>query len=432
MLVGVIADDFTGASDIANTLAKGLAADGGLLTAQYVGVPSRSADSSIEAGVISLKTRSIEPDLAVTHSLEALAWLQAQGCEQIVFKYCSTFDSTPKGNIGPVGEALATALNVNSVVVCPAFPEAGRTIYQGQLFVFDQLLNESGMQNHPVTPMTDSDLRRWLSLQCKGSVGHVPLSAVREGVPAIRQALKTTSEAGHVFCVVDALTDDDLVLIGQSIHDQALVSGGSGIAMALPGNFHRQGRVNTQTATSSKVVGPGAILAGSCSGATRSQIEHHATHYPTLTVDVEKLMAGQLSAESLVVFITQHRDTFPLIFSSGAPEHVAELQSTYGAEKISDALDALFADVASALIGEGYTRLVVAGGETSSAVALRVSSIKQQDAMRIGREIDPGVPVLLMGSDNEQPVALALKSGNFGGVDFFAKAFAVIAGETSY
>lgn len=427
MLIGVIADDFTGASDIANTLAKGLPEEGGMSTAQFVGVPARSVDPSIEAGVISLKTRSIEPALAVKQSLEALSWLQAQGCKQIVFKYCSTFDSTPKGNIGPVGEALANALGVKGVVVCPAFPEAGRTLYQGQLFVFDQLLHESGMQNHPVTPMSDADLRRWLSLQCEGSVGHVPLADVRAGDDTLRKALTSASNEGHVFCVADAISDDDLVQLGQSIRDHVLVSGGSGIAMALPGNFRKQGLVSSNVTRNQSLTGPGAILAGSCSGATRAQIEHHAEQYPALALDIAALMVEQLSAESVVDFITRHRDTYPLVYSSGTPEQVSELQARYGADNISRALDTLFATIASLLIADGYTRFVIAGGETSSAVALRVSEIKQQDAMRIGDEIDPGIPVLFMG--DEEPIALALKSGNFGGVDFFAKAFSVIAGE---
>lgn len=426
MLVGVIADDFTGASDIANTLAKGLGSDGGLSTAQYVGVPESAADSLVEAGVISLKTRSLEPDLAVEQSLQALSWLQAQGCEQIIFKYCSTFDSTPEGNIGPVGEALATAMNVKAVVVCPAFPQAGRTVYQGQLFVFDQLLHESGMQNHPLTPMSDADIRRWLALQCQGSVGHVALPDVRAGNEVLTEALRKTSTDGHVFCVVDAITDEDLIRIGESIGDHALVSGGSGIAMALPRNFHRQGKVKARTSKIDDVSGAGAILAGSCSQATRGQIEQHAIHYPTLALDIEQLMSGQLTADLVVSFITDHQETYPLAYSSGTPEQVSKLQARYGASDISDTLDALFADTASALIANGYDRLVIAGGETSSAVAQRVATLMQQDAMHIGREIDPGIPVLLMGAD--KPIALALKSGNFGGIDFFAKAFDVMAG----
>ena len=199
MLIGVIADDFTGASDIANTLASGLAPEGGLRTAQFMGVPDRDADGSIEAGVIALKTRSIDADLAVQQSLAALAWLQAQGCQQFVFKYCSTFDSTPHGNIGPVAEALANALAVKGVIVCPAFPGAGRTVYQGHLFVFDQLLHESGMQNHPITPMTDADLRRWLAQQCTGKVGYVGLDTVQAGVDSLTDALKASAQADELF-----------------------------------------------------------------------------------------------------------------------------------------------------------------------------------------------------------------------------------------
>lgn len=423
MLLGVIADDFTGASDIANTLAKGLPGEGGLRTAQFLGVPRQDAPQGIEAGVVSLKSRSIPAAEAVAQSLAALRWLQAQGCRQIVFKYCSTFDSTPDGNIGPVAEALAEALGAGTVVACPAFPGAGRTVYQGHLFVHDRPLNESGMENHPLNPMTDSDLRRWLARQARGPVGHVRWQSVRKGADRIAADLDAAWERGERLVIVDALTDEELVAIGQACADAKLMTGGSGIALGLPGNFIRAGlATGGQSLTGVGLDGPEAILAGSCSGATRGQVERHKARHPTLAIDVDAVMRGETTPEDLVGFLLSHAGQAPLAYSSGAPDEVRRLQDRYGRERVARALDALFADTARELVRRGVRRLVVAGGETSGAVV----SALDLGALTIGPEIDPGVPVLV--SDGPSPVALALKSGNFGGTDFFTRALDRLAG----
>ena len=413
MLLGVIADDFTGASDIANTIAKGIAPRGGLRTAQFLGVPRDVAAADIEAGVVALKSRTIPVVEAVAHSLEALKWLLAQGCRQIVFKYCSTFDSTREGNIGPVAEALASALDMKGVVVCPAFPGAGRTLYMGHLFVHDRLLNESGMQNHPLTPMTDPDIRRWLRYQTQSSVGHVALDTVRKGPSEVNAALAATNDR---LVIVDATSDEDLLTIGSAIADCALVTGGSGIALGLPDNFIRRGLATGNSGTLIGADGPEAILAGSCSGATRRQIEVHKQSHPTLAIDVDKVMSGETTSDHVVEFITGNHGQAPLAYSSGTPEEVRAMQDKYGREEVAARLDAFFADIARKLVRSGVTRLVVAGGETSGAVA----SALDLGALTIGQEIDPGVPVLL--SQGDKPVALALKSGNFGSADFFIKA----------
>ncbi len=426
MLIGVIADDFTGASDIANTLAKGVAPEGGLRTAQYAGVPEGHADDAIEAGVISLKSRSSPPADAVQTSLQALDWLMKQGCRQIIFKYCSTFDSTPEGNIGPVGEALAKALDAHAAVVCPAFPTVGRMVFQGHLFVHDKLLNESGMEHHPLTPMTDADIRHWLARQCKGKVGHVAASTVTSGGEAVADALKALGEDGCRLAVVDAASDDDLLTIGEAVADAPLVTGGSGIALGLPRNFMRKGMARGGGARSIAVSGPEAILAGSCSGATRGQVEEHARRHPTLPIDVPGVMDGAVTPSTLIDFIEANPGRAPLAFSSGAPEEVAALQARFGREEVSSRLDALFADTARQLVERGYRRIVVAGGETSGAVAKAVADALSSPAMHIGPEIDPGVPVLTLGA--EDPVALALKSGNFGARDFFTKALRIMQG----
>ncbi|MEZ0214307.1 MAG: 3-oxo-tetronate kinase [Xanthobacteraceae bacterium] len=427
MLLGVIADDFTGASDIANTIAKGFAVKGlpvpgGLRTAQFLGVPQAAAPAGIEAGVVALKSRSIPAGEAVAQSLAALDWLLAQGCRQIVFKYCSTFDSTPEGNVGPVGEALARRLGVAGVVACPAFPTMGRTVYQGHLFVKDRLLNESGMQHHPVTPMTDADIRRWLVHQARDPVGLVAWQTLNTGPAALRSALDTAAAAGERLVIVDAICDADLVTIAEACRDDRLITGGSGVALGLPRNFIQRGEASGGLHEAPGVAGAEAILAGSCSGATRGQIDRHIAAHPSLPIDVDAVMEGRTTAYDLAAFLFAHAGGAPLVFSSATPTEVRALQDRYGRDRVSGTLDALFGELALTLVAGGIRRLVVAGGETSGAVA----SALDLGALTIGPEIDPGVPVLV--SQGEIPIALALKSGNFGGPDFFEKALRRLEG----
>ncbi|RUW29704.1 four-carbon acid sugar kinase family protein, partial [Mesorhizobium sp. M1A.F.Ca.IN.020.06.1.1] len=391
MLVGVIADDFTGASDIANTLAKGLPGEGGFRTVQYLGIPAEKAAVEVEAGVIALKSRSIEAGEAIRQSLAALRWLLDQGCRQIVFKYCSTFDSTPAGNIGPVAESLAAALGAKGVVACPAFPGAGRTVYQGHLFVKDRLLNESGLQNHPLNPMTDADIRRWLRLQTTTDVGHVDLETVRQGPSAIDAVLKEHGAQNRTLIIVDAIADDDLVAIARAAASHRLVTGGSGIALGLAANFIEQGLIAGARPGVTVVDGPDAILAGSCSGATREQVQIHRTNHPALAIDVAAVMDGSITVEDLTSFLLANQGRKPLVYSSGTPDEVKAIQARFGREKVAETLDHLFASTASQLVKSGINRLVVAGGETSGAVV----SALDLGPLAIGAEIDPGVPVLL-------------------------------------
>lgn len=426
MLIGVIADDFTGASDIANTLAKGIAPEGGLLTAQFSGIPKGNISKKIEAGVISLKSRSTPIEEAVAESLAALNWLLLQGCEQIVFKYCSTFDSTSDGNIGPVGEALAKAMDAKGVVVCPSFPDAGRTVYQGHLFVFDKLLNESGMQNHPLTPMIDPDLRRFLAKQTNVKIGHITRNVVSQGADAISSSLQHASKSGDVFCIVDAICNDDLLAIGDALSGVEFLTGGSGVAVGLPRNFIRNGQSAGGKCRFDPVQGKEAILVGSCSGATREQVAHHAKKYPVYAIDVPSVMTGKINSQFLVEFIERNHANAPLVYSSGDPDAVAQIQKTYGSEKVASALDELFSGAVRKLIQIGYRKIVVAGGETSGAVAKTTTETLNIDAMQIGPEIDPGIPVLCL--SEEEPVLMALKSGNFGSIDFFEKSLAIMGG----
>jgi len=410
MLLGCIGDDFTGSSDLANTLAKA-----GMRTVQYTGIPSGSADADVEAGVVALKSRSIDPNEAVRLSLEALAWLQAQGCKQFFFKYCSTFDSTGKGNIGPVADALADTLNAHKVIVCPAFPGTGRSIYQGYLFVNDVLLNESGMENHPLTPMKDANLRRLMSAQSQFGVGIVPAEVVFKGTAAIEERMDVEHQSGNRMVVVDAMRDEDLIQIGAAAKDLPLITGGSGIALGLPANFGCQ----TQQVEWQPQQGKAAILSGSCSSATRGQIKHHLETHPGIKIDLANVISGEQSPAEIAQWLSE-TDGLPLVYSSADPQEVQDVQETFGREASASALEAFFGETATLLVQQGVTRLLIAGGETSGAV---VESLKL-DTLQIGPEIDPGVPALRA----RENLVIALKSGNFGSVDYFEKAAAVLSG----
>ncbi len=411
MLLGCIGDDFTGSSDLANTLAKG-----GMQTVQYTGVPSEPAAATVEAGVVALKSRSIEPEEAVRQSLEALTWLKAQGCQQFFFKYCSTFDSTDKGNIGPVTDALADALDAHKVIVCPAFPGTGRSIFQGYLFVKDALLNESGMENHPLTPMKDANLRRLMSAQSQYSIGHVPAETVFRGAEAIREQMQNEHLAGNRIMIVDAIQDDDLIQIGVAAKQLPLITGGSGIALGLPGNF---GCTATHVEWQ-KQSGKLAILSGSCSSTTRHQIQHHLASHQGIKIDLKMILNGEQTPGEVAQWLYE-TEGMPMAYSSAAPQEVQDIQSQIGREASANALEGFFADTAKVLVSLGVSRLLVAGGETSGAV---VESLKL-NTLQIGPEIDPGVPALRASKN----LVIALKSGNFGSEDYFSKAAQLLGDE---
>jgi uncharacterized protein YgbK (DUF1537 family) len=385
-------------------------------------VPSTPAGAEVEAGIVALKSRTIPPADAVNESLAALAWLKAQGCRQFLFKYCSTFDSTPEGNIGPVADALADALGADRVIVCPAFPSLKRTIFEGHLFVGDKLLNESGMEHHPLTPMTDPDLRRWLARQSRSTVGHVPARVVLEGRDAIRTALDAENAAGRRLIIVDAIGDADLIEIDAAAADLPLITGGSGIALGLPANFRARGEIGESRFDWAGVAGPCVILSGSCSTATRAQVERHRSSHSALEIVAESIMDGTMNAKRAVDWALARKEELPLIYSSAEPAVVKAAQERFGRAAIAGRIEQFFAETARLLIEAGVTRLVSAGGETSGAV---VESLKV-GAMEVGAEIDPGVPALrVVGRE----LTLALKSGNFGAADFFERAPKVLAGQ---
>lgn len=417
MLLGCIGDDFTGSSDLAITLAKG-----GMRVTQYSGVPATPADPAVEAGIVALKSRTIAPGDAVALSLAAADWLLAQGCRQFFFKYCSTFDSTSDGNIGPVIDALMRRLEADRTIVCPAFPAAGRSVYQGHLFVGDRLLSESGMENHPLTPMRDPDIRRWLAPQTCQGVGHVRTLTVFDGPDAIAAAIEAEAAAGRPVVVVDAIRDADLLAIGAAARAMRLVTGGSGIALGLPANFRAEGLLGSAAPLWRGSAGRAVILSGSCSSMTREQVRRHAENHPAMQIAPDALMDGAIAAPDVADWVLANSaETAPLVYSSDEPAAVTAAQARYGRTAVAERVEAFFAELARLLVAGGISRIVVAGGETSGAVVEGLAL----PALDIGPEIAPGVPAV---KASDRPLWLSLKSGNFGDVDFFAKALAVLEG----
>jgi uncharacterized protein YgbK (DUF1537 family) len=414
LLLGCIADDFTGATDLANTLVKG-----GMTAVQVIGVPTGPLPEA-DAVIIALKSRTAPVGQAVAQSLAACDALLAAGAKQIFWKYCSTFDSTDQGNIGPVADALLKRLGSGFALACPAFPTNGRTIYLGHLFVGNALLNESGMENHPLTPMTDANLVRVLGRQTGGAVGLVSFTTVEQGAAATRQAMMRLAEQGRRYAIMDAVTDQHLLAIGEAAAQHALITGGSGVAMGLPENFRRAGLLPARgdAASLPPMQGMAAVVAGSCSRATLGQIGLARDHLPVLELDALATPdAAALTAQALDWVEGKLSADRPVVIAASAPpEKVAALQSKLGRDAAGALIETAMAAIAEGLVARGVGRLVVAGGETSGAVVQRLGVT----ALRIGPEIDPGVPWTFA---EPRGLHLALKSGNFGARDFFLKAF---------
>jgi len=419
LLLGSIADDFTGATDLANTLVRQ-----GMRTVQLIDVPdAATSPPDADAVIVALKSRTIPAADAVKQSLAALAWLERHGARQILFKYCSTFDSTDEGNIGPVADALLDRLGSDFTVFCPAFPENGRTIYKGYLFVADVLLSESGMRDHPLTPMRDPSLVRVLQRQTRHKVGLVPYATVSKGAPAISAAFAELRGKGFRHAVIDAVGDGDLLALGAAVADLRLITGGSGIALGLPENFRRAGLLaRTESADALPIVrGLAAVISGSCSPATLAQVAAMRAQRPVFDIDPLALAGGADVVGAALDFAAREIATGPVLISASAPpDQVRAVQEKLGRERAGTLVEEALAEIARRLVERGVRRLVVAGGETSGAV-VKALGIK---GLRIGPQIDPGVP--WTASLGEPPLLLALKSGNFGGVDFFLRSFSVI------
>ena len=433
--LGCIADDFTGATDLANNLVRA-----GMRAVQTIGVPDDAAGLDVDAVVVALKSRTIPPADAVAQSLAACRFLKAQGASQIYFKVCSTFDSTPAGNIGPVLEALMDELGCTFTIATPAFPDNGRTVFKGHLFVGDGLLSDSGMRHHPLTPMTDANLVRVLQAQLHGAkrrrVGLVDFAAVSASADAIRTRFAALRKDGVSIAIVDAVTNADLLRLGAAAADLPLVCAGSGLAIGLPANF---GLVPSGDAARLPTVdGRRAVVSGSCSEATNRQVAHFiagggaARAIDPLALagdgdgDGDGAMRNEMANDiaEWAVAAWQAAPSRPvLVYSTAAPAAVAAVQERLGGAAAGAVVEALLGEVARRLVAAGARELVVAGGETSGACVQALAIGR----LRIGAQIDPGVPWCHAESSvaGAGGLRLALKSGNFGGADFFTRAFEV-------
>ena len=417
-LLGCIADDFTGATDLANNLVRA-----GMRVVQVMGMPTAPLDAEADAVVVALKSRTIPKDEAIAQSLAALRWLQAQGAQQIYVKYCSTFDSTSEGNIGPVTDALMQALGTDFTIATPAFPDNQRTVFKGYLFVGDVLLNESGMQNHPLTPMADPNLVRVLQAQTESRVGLIDHAVVAQGEAAIRARIGQLQAEGVRMAVVDAVSNADLLRLGPALKGMPLVTAGSGVAIGLPGNFGIA--PGDEAARLPAPQGLQAVVSGSCSVATNRQVmEFIQSGRPALAIDPLRIAAGVDVAAEALAWADAHLAAGPvLVYSTAEPSAVRAVQGQLGAGQAGAMVEEAIAAIARGLVQRGVRQLIVAGGETSGA-CVQALGIAQ---MRIGAQIDPGVPWChALAADAPEGLHITLKSGNFGSADFFTKAFATL------
>ncbi|MEO7152919.1 MAG: 3-oxo-tetronate kinase [Burkholderiaceae bacterium] len=419
MLLGCIADDFTGATDLANNLVRT-----GLRVVQTIGVPPADSVIDADAVVVALKSRTVPAAQAVEQSLAALRWLRSQGAPQIYFKVCSTFDSTDRGNIGPVAEALMDALGCDFAPVCPAFPQAARTVYKGHLFVGDVLLSDSGMRQHPLTPMTDANLVRVLQRQSRGAVGLIEHAVVAAGPEAITQRIAALRADAVRMAIVDAVSDADLMTMGRAFAGLPLLVAGSGVAIGLAQNHALAPAA--QAAQLPAPTGARAIVCGSCSVASNAQVERfRSTGGAAFPVDPLRLARGDSVVAEVLAWAGERLGTAPvLVYASAPPDAVAAVQRTLGVERSGALVESALAAIALGLVRAGVRQLVIAGGETSGA-CVQALGLTQ---LRIGAQIDPGVPWCHAACVEAGPdgLHLALKSGNFGGPDFFRHAFEVL------
>jgi uncharacterized protein YgbK (DUF1537 family) len=415
-VLGAIADDFTGATDLAGLLARS-----GWPVSLRIGVPDAPPADPAPFEVIALKIRTIAPDDAVAQARAALGWLRQAGAGRFFWKYCSTFDSTPRGNIGPVAEALMADLGATQTIYCPAFPENGRSIFMGNLFVGRQPLAESPMKDHPLTPMRDSNLMRLLAPQVAGAVGLVDRLCVSRGPAAVRAELARLGAEGVAHVVVDAVADADLSVIAEACRDMVLMTGGSAIAMPLPALLATGGTLPAAApgASRTRIGGGAVVLSGSCSAMTRAQVARalaegragYRLDPVTLARDGHGAALDWLAAQDI--------GRGPIVYATAEPEAVRAAQSALGVDRAGAVVETALAELAVAARDRGARRIVVAGGETSGAVTQALGV----DRLDIGPEIAPGVPWCFCTSGGAR-IALALKSGNFGAEGFFTDAFA--------
>jgi len=422
ILLGSIADDYTGASDLANTLTRN-----GLRTVQTIGIPDASVQlPEVDAVVVAMKIRSVAAHEAVAAATTAQSWLREQGVQHVLYKICSTFDSTAAGNIGPVTEALCSTTD-GVVLVTPAFPETRRTVYLGHLFVGEQLLNESPLKDHPLNPMHDANLVRVMAAQSRGAVGLVDLSTVAAGPKAVAARLARLKAEGFTTAIADAVFERDLETLGEVALQSKVSTGASGLGLGLARALVRTGQLPSRSESATDIMRPvgglAAVIAGSCSKMTLKQLAVAERSMPVLRLDPDRLLAGSEEIEAAIAWAGDRITTGPVVIAASADaEAVARLQSRHGREASGHAIEIATSAIASALVARGVRRLVIAGGETSGAAVDRLAI----PAFLIGPEIAPGVPVLRTIGNLQGDMLLALKSGNFGAESFFADALAMM------
>lgn len=417
MILGIIGDDFTGSSDIANNLKKS-----GMQVSMYAGIPNLSPDDAkkqtTEAAVIALKTRTIPIKDAIKESLSALNWLKESGCKQFIFKYCSTFDSTKEGNIGPVTDAIMEELGVDFTIACPSFPDAGRTVYYGHMFVNGKPLNESGMEDHPLTPMTDNNLVRWLNYQTKKEVGLINFETINQGSDKIKQKIISLKKDGIKYAIVDTTNNKEFDIICDGIKDLPFLTGGSGIALGLPKIYKNKGLLSDNIFDLPQNNSNAVILSGSCSRATLEQINIYKVNNPSFYISPDEVMNNNKLVEEVYVWIKENETLSPLIYSSSDSKKVLEKQQQFGQEILANKIEDFFEKISKKLVKDTFGKFISAGGETSGAIIKGLGV----EELKIGKEISPGVPALWSpNSSGNKPISVTLKSGNFGQTDFFSR-----------
>ncbi|GAB3482789.1 3-oxo-tetronate kinase [Marinomonas epiphytica] len=414
LLLGCIADDFTGATDLASFLVNS-----GMRTLQLIGVPEHTVElAEYDAVVIALKTRTLPAEQAVKESLEALEWLIAQECSQYYFKYCSTFDSTKQGNIGPVTDALMARLEVKTTILCPALPVNGRTVYQGHLFVHEQLLSDSGMRDHPLTPMTDANLLRLMKQQAEGEVGLINLHTVRQGADKVSNAINDLA-GQYRYLVMDAITHEDLDIIGQASNSLKLITGGSGLAPGLASSFKQHGLLASHKNSTQldSLAGCAVVLSGSCSLMTQQQVAHFRPLFPSFKIDPMAIAQETQTVEGCLQWFEEHKHGPAVMFyATDSADKIKQVQQKLGVDTAGELVERFMATLVDELNRRKVNKLIVAGGETSGAVIKALNPTQ----LKVGQTIAPGVPLAqVLG---EEPKLVTLKSGNFGQADFFSKA----------
>ena len=412
--LGCIADDFTGATDLASMLARS-----GVNVSLRIGVPLSPPENTAEIEVIALKTRSISASKAIEESLSALKWLKEAGAKKYFFKYCSTFDSTAEGNIGPVSEALMNELKVDQTIYCPAFPENGRSIYMGNLFVGQKLLSESSMKDHPLTPMNDSNLMRLLSAQVSRRVGLADRIVVNSGVNSLKEKLISLKENDVPHVIVDAVADTDLDTIASACQDMDFITGGSALAMPLAEFYKASGKIsaNDNSFMNKKLNTGSIILSGSCSEMTIIQVKNFIQR-GAAAFQLDPIDLAENGVKKVLDWLSSQDFTKNIIiYATSNPDTVKKVQAELGVDMAGKIVEQGLSECAIAARELGIKNFIIAGGETSGAIT-KALNVRQLD---IGIEIAPGVPWTFSGKRNNQ-IALSLKSGNFGSEEFFTEA----------